>query len=87
MGLAHLDELSIHVNSTGRRIEDLSASLTLEIGETTAAFGSKLEEVHTTLATTSNTVAEFQSSLRQVEANTSAIREMQTAMESMCDNT
>ena len=82
-GLAQLDDLSTRVRNSGRRIEDLSATLTCEINKTTMIFNTRFEEVKSTLAATSDMVTEFKTSLRQVEANSMMIRDMQLAMETM----
>ena len=81
--LAQIEDLSIRVKNNGRRIEDLTATVTSEINKTTTIFNTKFDEVKTTLATTADTVTEFKASLRQVEANSGMIREMQHAMDTI----
>ena len=82
-GLAQLEELKNKVNSTNRRMEDLSITVTDELGRYTATFDRKLEDVRTTLENTSVTIDKIQVSVRQVEANTAQIHEVQSAMTSM----
>ena len=82
-GLAQLEELKNKVNSTNRRMEDLSSTVTDELGRCTATFDRKLNDVRNTLENTSASIDRIQVSVRQVQANTALIHEVQAAMTGM----
>ena len=83
--LSLMEELKSKVHSTGRRIEELSSSMTLEMSRNQENFDGKFEEIKGTMRATTNTLATVQSPLKQIETNAAAINEMQTAMTGMMD--
>ena len=73
-GLAQLEELKNKVNSTNRRMEDLSSTVTDELGRYT--FDRKLEDVRTTLENTSVTIDkihEVQSAMTSMQSRLSTL--------------
>ena len=61
----------------------MSSTVTDELGRYTATFDRKLDNVRNTLENTSANIDRIQVSVRQVEANTALIHEVQAAMTGM----